>query len=396
MTDAFEKREIRKGVAIVRQPSLTKFWSVRFWDNARKRYVVRTTKESGSVIAKKVAEELIAEYYTKGGVASDKPAPDRQFAYYAAQLLAQNKLDGSKWVQRDDAKLLNRKGGLLDHFGARDVVSLKTSDIRDFLNKLDEGRETPLSASSKTKFVNTFRKVMAFAKDAGVIVAVPESPKITLKQDPRPSFTEKEYLAFLKAARAAADRGDVVRGVKVTREIYHMIVFASGSFLRPTESELLALKHGDITRLKHNGVDYLELRVKGKTGFRVVPTLPVCAPIYAKQIRLIGENKASDYVFLPQYKNRTTALNTYRRLFNHILEKAGLRYDADGNARVPYSIRHFAIQRRLAKSGGQVNILWLAEAAGTSPEVIRKFYVAKMGMDPAKVANLHFTVPKGG
>lgn len=384
MTDAFEKREIRKGVAIVRQPALTKFWSVRFWDNARKRYVVRSTKESGSVIAKKVAEELIADYYNKGGGAVEKVPPERQFAHYAAQLVAQNKLDASKWVQRDDAKLLKP---VLAYFADKDVQTITTADIRVFLNKQDEGRDEPLSASSKTKLVSVVRKSLRFAVDDKVIDKVPDAPKISLKQNPRPSFTEKEYLRFLKEAREAATRGDVVRGVKVTREIYHMIVFATGSFLRPTESELFGLKHADV-EMKES---YLELKVKGKTGFRVVPTLPVCKAIYVKQVRMFGRE---GFVFLNQYKNRVTALNVYRRVFNHILAKAGLRYDADGDARVPYSIRHFAISRRLIRSGGVVNILWLAEAAGTSPEVIRRFYASKIGMDPAKIANLHYTIPK--
>ena len=96
----------------------------------------------------------------------------------------------------------------------------------------------------------------------------------------------------------------------------------------------------------------------------------------------------TDYVFMPQYPNRTTALNTYRRIFNHFLEKASLKLDKDGNPRSPYSLRHYALQTRLRKSEGEVNIYLLAKNAGTSVEQLERFYLKNLEPSAEKVRNL--------
>ena len=97
----------------------------------------------------------------------------------------------------------------------------------------------------------------------------------------------------------------------------------------------------------------------------------------------------TDYVFMPQYPNRTTALNTYRRIFNHFLDSASLKRDKDGNPRSPYSLRHYALQTRLRKSEGEVNIYLLAKNAGTSVEQLERFYLKNMEASGEEIGNLH-------
>jgi hypothetical protein len=83
----------------------------------------------------------------------------------------------------------------------------------------------------------------------------------------------------------------------------------------------------------------------------------------------------TDYVFMPEYQNRTTAVNTARRIFNHFLDAADLKTDKNGDARSPYSLRHYALQARLRGSKGKVNIYWLARNAGTSVDQLERFYL---------------------
>ncbi len=47
-------------------------------------------------------------------------------------------------------------------------------------------------------------------------------------------------------------------------------------------------------------------------------------------------------------------------MFNYVLETYGLKLDQDGQPRTTYSLRHYALQTRLNKSGGKVNIYDLA------------------------------------
>jgi len=49
-------------------------------------------------------------------------------------------------------------------------------------------------------------------------------------------------------------------------------------------------------------------------------------------------------------------------------------FDDSEQKRTLYSLRHTAIQMRLIKSGGKVNILWLAKNCGTSVEMIERYY----------------------
>ena len=93
-------------------------------------------------------------------------------------------------------------------------------------------------------------------------------------------------------------------------------------------------------------------------------------------------------LFMPEYQNRTTAVNTYRRIFNHFLQETGLKKDKDGNDRSPYSLRHYALQTRLVKSDGKVNIYWLAENAGTSVDQLERFYLKNLAPSAAKVRNI--------
>jgi len=72
-----------------------------------------------------------------------------------------------------------------------------------------------------------------------------------------------------------------------------------------------------------------------------------------------------------------------------------LKTDKDGNPRSPYSLRHYALQTRLQKSEGNVNIYWLAENAGTSVEQLERFYLKRLEPSSAKVRNIQsFPTPK--
>ena len=64
----------------------------------------------------------------------------------------------------------------------------------------------------------------------------------------------------------------IIRGVPVTEELYHRILFCVHSFVRPTVSELYALKHSDVGFSEDPKGLLLTIR-KGKTGHRVSATM---------------------------------------------------------------------------------------------------------------------------
>ena len=62
--------------------------------------------------------------------------------------------------------------------------------------------------------------------------------------------------------------------------------------------------------------DHLLITLIGKTGYRKSATMPEAVDILHKVKEMYPDASPTDYVFMPQYPNRTTALNTYRRIFN--------------------------------------------------------------------------------
>ncbi len=64
----------------------------------------------------------------------------------------------------------------------------------------------------------------------------------------------------------------VVRGVEVTEELYDLIVFCVHAFVRPTTTELYALKHDDIV-IETEPKRLLVTIRSGKTGFRIANTM---------------------------------------------------------------------------------------------------------------------------
>lgn len=96
-----------------------------------------------------------------------------------------------------------------------------------------------------------------------------------------------------------------------------------------------------------------------------------------------------EYVWMPDYPNRKTAIATARRIFHHILEKADL-VDIDKELK-PYSFRHYALQSRLRSSHGKVNIYTLAKNAGTFVDQLEKWYLKQMAPTKEMIENLQYS-----
>ena len=384
-------KHLRRGLSIYRT-GRSPFWHARIYDAVKKSYVVRSTKETNRIEAAEVAEEIV-ETYKKKQNSAYAVTKERSFEHYARLLSEMTKQTArssrKKYAFSDQAKILFREtDGLISYFGKYDVGKITPGMVRDYLLFLDQRRDNPLAMSTKSKQCGVLRQVLMIALEDGVIDIIPPMPKIRTVDKPRISFTDAEYSLLLDYARKIADtNATLVRGVPVTREHYNVIVFAVHSFLRPTETELFGIRYCDI-EVMDSDPSHLLMTLTGKTGYRKSATLKAAVDIFEKQREMHVEAKPTDYVFMPEYENRTTAVNTYRRIFNHFLKEAGLKKDKDGNDRSPYSLRHYALQTRLVKSEGKVNIYWLAENAGTSVDQLERFYLKNLAPSSAKVRNI--------
>jgi len=384
-----DQKVIRKGLSIYKTGN-SPYWYARMYVFGARKYVIRSTKETGKVSAMKSAEELLKDL--SEGVELKSTPSNKQFQYFAKQLVTDQKRiagkERSKRYSKNDEQILCRKDdGLLDYFGKMNVEEITTPKMREYLNFLDDRREEPLAPSTKSKQIITLRKVLTYAYEEGVITNLPLSPKIPRKDSPRSSFTEDEYKKLLKVVRQLADTGIKVRGISLTMELYYFIVLVVHTFMRPTEGEIFNIKHEDIKKV--NNPESLEITcISGKTGTRVLNTTTDAVGMYNKLKKMHPDHKPNDYILFPQYKNRQTALRIVNRLFNYVLEEASLKTNSQGKNLVPYSLRHYCLRTRIRTSRGKINVFILAKNAGTSVDQLERFYINQMELSEDERKNL--------
>ena len=387
---------IRRGLALY-QTYASPFYFARILDARNQRYKVRSTKETNRVEARKVADEYAHQITSR-----DAPA-DKEFSFktYANRFiqkgrqLAQSGERNKNYIRTTRLFLDNDNWGLVRHFGTRDVRELTTRDWQLFIEKLTRKR-SDLSSSTRNMLMATFRNVLKVARDDGLIDVVPATPRQRQKDNPRSFFRfaplvepeRDEYQQLLQGAKRLADEHAVVRGVEVTGELYDLILFCVHSFVRPTSTELYALKHNDITVEKDPKRLLVTVR-NGKTGYRVANTMSGAVSAYERIKARYPDAGGEDYLFLPDYPNRATASRIFQRQFNQLMDETGLKHDpVTETERSVYCLRHTAICMRIILSHGKVNIFNLAKNAGTSVEQIERFYAKHLPLSREMAKNL--------
>ena len=383
-------KKLQSGLAIYKTGN-SKNWFARILIPKTKKYIRKSTKEISRVTAEEVAYEIMSDFKGNQGRYTHHNSRT-SFKSYAEKLIAQQRtMVGSERSDRflvDDLKLLERqKDGLNAFFGTKEMSDITTPLMREYFNVLDQNRETPLAATTKNKHGVVIRKVLKVAAEEGVIPSIPLIPKFSIKDNPRVTFTETEYKKFLQGIKRVALKGDVIRGNRLTDEFYYFTLFIVHSYLRPIKTEAFGLKHHDI-EIKDNP-PHIQLDVDGKTGRRLSASTEYGVEFYQKLKECNPDfNSPNDYIFLPKMKNRETAARIGQRFFNHVVEQENLKFDKDGNPRSFYSLRHYALQTRLRKSGGAINIYEFAKNAGTSVNQLERFYLKFMERSPAQIKNL--------
>ena len=164
-------------------------------------------------------------------------------------------------------------------------------------------------------------------------------------------------------------------------------------FVRPSDLKLLRHRDVQVVSDKRGGaiVRYLSIMPpNSKTVIRESISMPIAAVVYERlksRQHAMGFGKPDDFVFFPQYKNRTYALQTIRRQFEHVLVKAELRKDRMGRNRTIYSLRHSALMYRFLR-GDKVDIFMLARNALTSVSQLERFYLSHAASRD-KIESLH-------
>ena len=388
--------KIYRGVSIYKVRG-SQYWYCRVWDRAKKRYIVKGTRETSIIGAREVAKD-----YALSLLKAER-AVDREFTFhhFAIKCLSKNTdlvAEGDRnigYLKAIRWSLQNADWGLLKWFGQKDVRKITTRDFNDYMDHLTKTRPD-LSSSTKNTIMAAFRNVLKMAREEGAIDVIPDTPRAKQRDNPRPFFRfyplvsrkDDVYKKVLDTAKEMARERVIVRGVPVTNELYDIILFLTHSFVRPIVSELYAIKHNDVT-VAENPKRLIVVVRDGKTGFRAANTMSGAVAAYERTRKRNPNARGEDYIFLPQYQNRITASKIIQRQFKELLTRAKVEDDPiSGMKHTIYSLRHTAICMRIILSEGQVNIFNLAKNAGTSVDQIERFYARNLPLSKEMAINL--------
>ena len=275
---------------------------------------------------------------------------------------------------------------ILPFFGSMALEKINYQHMTEFVAYLTKKGQS--TTSIQQNLVAT-RKVFNYAQGLNLIRNLPKFPNITIKQQPRGSFTVAEYLSLVRVGRKLIGTripqeftGKSRRGENnldlyavVSQDLPWMIRFMINSFMRPSDIKFLQHKHVTVVRAKHI---YLRLNLpETKKHDKPIVTLQAAVYVYERLLawqKCQGYGSPEDYVFLPNQSNRELVLETYRWQFNFILKEAGIGKNAsNGQTRTLYSLRHSSMTFRLLY-GRKIDLLTLARNARTSVEMVEKFY----------------------
>lgn len=389
---------LRRGLAIYRVGA-SPYYRIRVWIPSQKKRIVKTTKTDDRAEAISIAEAFLNTLGTRG-VLNEVPQ-SRAFETFANKLLLNEKARGERgeiskrlWTVTK-FYLEHKKWGIFRRFAKTDIATIQTKHYHQYLDWVQE-QEPTLRPATINHIASVFSKVLKLAQQEGIINSVPATPRVKRQDNPRSFFRfhplvdkeHDEYQLLLKTAKTMAEEKVRVRETIVTDELYDFILFMTHSFMRPTESEIYALTHRDIAIADDPKRLIITIR-KGKTGHRISNTMPAAVSVYARiKMRHQGYKK-DDFLFLPNYKNRSGAKRIMQRQFNALLARCHLKQDRYSNTvHTLYSLRHTAICMRIILSKGQVNIFNLAKNAGTSVDQIERFYARNLPLSKEMAINL--------
>lgn len=368
------------------------FWWIRFYSKA-KRYVIRSSKNTDKRVAFALARDLFIQDLAdpKG----ERPLNPKTFKSVAESLLSRDEATQKASLYRKERSQL--ENFVYKFLGNKILGEISHHDLNDIMIALREKKRAP---QTKKHYLNVIRKVFKHGVELGVIDALPLFPKIgdkLITQQKRDYFTKGEYTQLSRTIVRLSKQGAEFRGIRITLEFKHLVNFMVNSFIRP--SDLRVLKHQHVVRRQEinpktsETTEWLTLRHPAtKTTALEVQTMPSAVGYYDDLRKLRKDDFTAkltpsaylapdDYVFMPQFQNRETAMVTLGRVFGYLIEESGLDKKT-GKRFTLYSLRHTAIMYRLMNS--EVDSIGLAKNARTSQAVIEKFYGAHLTTEQAR------------
>lgn len=295
------------------------------------------------------------------------------------------------------------KKAILPALGSREIASIHFEDLEELLDDLSHQK---LSGSTINGYMKAAKSVFSYAFKRRDIASIPHFPSVDADHQPRGYFTKDEYRKMCDRAEALIGRrfeyrklrdkdgkelqgqffaegeckdGRLIRKTTITQELLDLIIFATNSYVRPTDIKNLQHKHVTVVRGEHT---YLRLNPPETKGHaEPFVTMAKAVEIY---LRLTAHNEKlgrptglEAYVFFPNYLTRDYALKELERQFAVLMWDLKFGRGPNGEQRTIYSLRHTCFMFRLMY-GEQIDHVTLARNGRTSPEMIDRHYASHL------------------
>lgn len=385
---------IRPGLSLYLQPKGPGVGSPYWYARARievggRKVHAKSTGTTDQRLARERAEEFYADLLImKRGGPAIAGLVDSRLAErcYRFDVVADAFLDSLHCAVGDDARRLQRyrdhraillaPNGLCAFFKGADIRTINPSRIREFLVFAEKrSRRGKLRPTTQRNMLATLRPVLASAVDEGLLERIPKMPTVRMKDNPRPNFSRAELDHLLATCRQLAARASTDEERGQWLELLDFIIIMIATYIR--SSEWADLKHGDINVVGDGPTPHLEIAInRGKTGKRRVWSMPEAVGAYDRLVARQGSNQ-SDFVFVRGRNTRNGAIAWMRKAFATLLKATALERDEFGSKRVIYSLRHTGLSLRIIE-GDHVDPILLARNAGTSVEMLERFYSSRV------------------
>ncbi|MDE8342935.1 MAG: site-specific integrase [Acidocella sp.] len=415
------------GKVQIYQRGNSRFWQARASVGGKQRQF--STKQEGQELAAKAAESWYFKLHgqAEAGVLNDRPT----FKKAADQFLKEYGIitegeRSQKWTQSHAIRL---RVHLVPFFGALPLDKVSPGKVQEYRvhrmttyaapnpqsKSQHKPKAKPPARSTLHDEVVTLRMVLKTAIRHGWLEHLPDLTPPYRTQGKivhRPWFSPEEYKQLYEAARANAKAPERAHYKWNAEQVYDFVLFMANTGLRPDEA--FNLQHRDVTIANDEAgkPDILEIEVRGKRGVGHCKSMPGAVRVYQRLLarakpvhaesrreRQLRRKVGGVAPVVPEleYPKPTDLVfrGNHIKLFNNLLERAGLKLDRDGKARTAYSLRHTYICMRLMEGA---DIYQVAKNCRTSVEMIEKHYAIhlKNTLDAAAINVVRKKVGKGG
>jgi hypothetical protein len=261
-----------------------------------------------------------------------------------------------------------------DFFKAVDVDAVTTPLLKDFVRwrkQRAEQQKRSVKAHTIHKDFVTIRRILHHAVEEGWLDRMPVFPKQErIDANPRPWLDVDEWKTVQRVAKERIETAGNPRTKRQREELYDFCLMMVHSCARVDELRNLHVRDCAIKQAgKLPQRPYLEMRIKGKTGYR--KSIAWSGAVSAFE-RLVArrELKSDDLLFHEHHRDG----------FRELLDAAGLRRDGGGSLRNLKSLRSTGLMMRI-RSNPRINLKLLAENVGTSVSMLDNFYLKRLSVD---------------